>query len=560
MIEDFRGIHYLKWRPSTGLTALVGPGDSGKTTILDALGLLFSSRWSHTFTDNDFHGPATATKGFLIQATVVEPPAELLGLGTFMGYVRGVDAKGEINDEPDTDRPALTVELRVDRYLEPVWQVIADRQSTPGVLRASHRAAFGVVRVGGDNVTDLRWSRNSALLRMTGAADQRPTGQALVEASRAAKSATVQAFNELNGIAEKVTVQAHLLRGIQPTATLSAALNSDSFQLGEGAVSLHNGDVPLERHGLGSRRLTGVAVQLANSEDARILLVDELEAGLEPFRIRHLLRALEQRTSDESHLSQVFVTTHSPVVLRELNHSNLTVIRREPSGRTRAIIPSPTFQGVLRKNAEAFLGPNVLVCEGVTEAGFARGVYSHAEENNPLLITAVSTADAGGDGNLVKYATAFAELGYRTAVFCDHDSDVDLSSLPPSATLIRSDNGRSTEQQVIGSLSADGLRRALKHGLTNASHQSVVDALRSRGCEESVTTRILTEEAVPGAQLDIMRGALGALAKDKDSAWFKSLSGGEHLAAIVLADQEAIREGTSALRIVHELRAWAASV
>lgn len=547
----------MEWRPVSGITALVGPGDSGKTTILDALGLLFSPRWNHTFTDNDFYGPSTAVEGILIRATVVKPPAGLLGLDAFMNYVRGVDpATGAIVDEPDTETPALTVELRVDRYLEPVWQVIADRQSTPGVLRASHRAAFGVVRVRSDNVTDLRWSRNSALLRMTGVEDQRPTGQTLIEASRAAKSATLNSFHELTEIADKVQTQARLLRGIRAEATLSAALNADSFQLGEGAVSLHSDDVPLERHGLGSRRLTGVAVQLANSEDARVLLVDELEAGLEPFRIRHLLRALELRTSDVSPLAQVFVTTHSPVVLRELSHSNLAVIRNERPHGTRAVVPDATFQGALRKNAEAFLAPSVLICEGATESGFARGVYAHAEGGDLKLMTAVATADAGGDGYLIPYATAFANLGYRTAVFCDYDSKIDLSTLPSSTTLIRCDESKCTEQQIIESFSADALRQVLEHGLTNSSPESITDALAARGCPASVTEKVLATETVPDAHLTLLRQALARLAKKEGPKWFKSTSGGEILAGIALNDSEAMKAGTAAARIVHELTAW----
>ncbi|MFE5837551.1 ATP-dependent endonuclease [Arthrobacter sp. NPDC056493] len=560
-IENFRGIKLLEWRPQVGITALIGPGDSGKTTILDALGLLFSPRWSHSFTDNDFHKPENEVDGFLIRATIAEPPAELLGLDAFMPYIRGVDpVTGGIVDEPDTEKPALTIELRVDRFLEPVWQVVADRQESPGVLRASHRAAFGVVRVTSHNVADLRWSRNSALLRLTDSAVQRPTGQALIEASRAAKRATASAFHELSGVTSKVQSQAQLLRGLPADATLVAALNADSLQLNEGAVSLHSGEVPLERHGLGSRRLTGVAVQLTGAENARVLLVDELEAGLEPFRIRHLLRALEARVTDTSVLSQVFVTTHSPVVLRELNYSNLSVIRSDPATQTRAIVPGPTFQGALRKNAESFLAPNVLICEGVTEAGFARGVYAHAEESNPQLITAVATADAGGEGNLVAYAKAFADLGYRTAVFCDNDTKTDLSGLPLSTRLIRCDESKCTEQQVIASLSKEGLRRVLEHGLANSAQQAMTDALAARGCDRSVTESILSGGVVSEESTAIAGQALWHLAKKEGTKWFKSTTGGEVLAAIALSDDQATREPSPAARVVRELLAWGTGV
>ena len=38
-IRNFRSIRLLTWQPSPGLNCLIGPGDSGKTTILDAIDL-----------------------------------------------------------------------------------------------------------------------------------------------------------------------------------------------------------------------------------------------------------------------------------------------------------------------------------------------------------------------------------------------------------------------------------------------------------------------------------------------------------------------------------------
>lgn len=564
-VENFRGIARLEWMPHTGMTALVGPGDSAKTTILDAVGLLFSPRWNHTFTDNDFNDASKEDCEITIRATVVNPPVELLRMEAFANYTRGVDrSTGEIVDEPDTEDPALTIELRVDRYLEPRWQVIADRQPEAAPLRASHRAAFGVVRIGSDNVTDLRWSRNSALLRMTGTAGQTPTAQALVEASRAAKKATMEAFTELDVIAKKITHEARALRAVSATATLSAALNSDSLQLGEGSVSLHEGGIPMERHGLGSRRLTGIAVQLADSADARVLLVDELEAGLEPYRIRHLLRSLNNRIQTPGPLSQVFLTTHSPVVLRELVHSQLGVVRRS-SAQTIIRTPAPSMQRILRANAEAFLAPRVLVCEGATEAGFARGVYAHAETRDASIIAAVGTADAGGEKNLIEYAAAFNKLGYQAAILCDYDTSLDLSSValdrngaPPNLTIIRCDKGKWTEQQVAESLGRESLKAAIKHGIDALGAESVTSTFNNHGCTPAILEAVLSDDKVCDDDLRKTRTALGQESGkgNNTSKWFKSVSGGEDLAGLLLSDSNDYMSAPAA-RLVSELEAWA---
>jgi putative ATP-dependent endonuclease of the OLD family len=39
-IKRFRGIKTLSWRPARGVNAILGGGDIGKTTILDAISLL----------------------------------------------------------------------------------------------------------------------------------------------------------------------------------------------------------------------------------------------------------------------------------------------------------------------------------------------------------------------------------------------------------------------------------------------------------------------------------------------------------------------------------------
>ncbi|WEZ86299.1 AAA family ATPase (plasmid) [Rhizobium sp. 32-5/1] len=55
-IENFRAIKALRWLPGPGINCLIGPGDSGKSTVLDAIDLCLGARRSLTFTDADFHG------------------------------------------------------------------------------------------------------------------------------------------------------------------------------------------------------------------------------------------------------------------------------------------------------------------------------------------------------------------------------------------------------------------------------------------------------------------------------------------------------------------------
>ena len=77
-IQNFRGIKELDWKLPTDqrLVALVGPGDSGKSTILDAVHFLLGDRWNVPFADTDFFG-GDVEKPISIRALVMDIPAAL---------------------------------------------------------------------------------------------------------------------------------------------------------------------------------------------------------------------------------------------------------------------------------------------------------------------------------------------------------------------------------------------------------------------------------------------------------------------------------------------------
>ncbi len=54
-IRNFRGLRELSWFPKPGVNCLIGPGDSGKSTILDAIDLAVGARRQYVFSDSDFH-------------------------------------------------------------------------------------------------------------------------------------------------------------------------------------------------------------------------------------------------------------------------------------------------------------------------------------------------------------------------------------------------------------------------------------------------------------------------------------------------------------------------
>src|SRR2546428_810527 len=54
-VDRFRGIQNLDWDVRDYFICLVGPCESTKSTILDAIDLALSTRWNVQFDDTDLH-------------------------------------------------------------------------------------------------------------------------------------------------------------------------------------------------------------------------------------------------------------------------------------------------------------------------------------------------------------------------------------------------------------------------------------------------------------------------------------------------------------------------
>ena len=69
-------------------------------------------------------------------------------------------------------------------------------------------------------------------------------------------------------------------------------------------------------------------------EPPRVLLIEEPENGIHPARLKEIIRILKQLVSEQSH-TQVLMTTHSPYVLHEFTPEEVTLCVREPNGEVK---------------------------------------------------------------------------------------------------------------------------------------------------------------------------------------------------------------------------------
>ena len=159
-IKNFRGIQNFDQNFDNGSVCIIGRGDSGKSTILEAINLVLSSSWTMSFYDSDFYNCQIDTP-IEIEATITNIPEKQLA--KYGMFVRGIAANGSIIDDMESEeaneaKEALTIRLTVTKDLEPVWTVVSYRGQESVTITAADRTKMNVSSI--SDYTDRHFSLN----------------------------------------------------------------------------------------------------------------------------------------------------------------------------------------------------------------------------------------------------------------------------------------------------------------------------------------------------------------------------------------------------------------
>ena len=545
-VKNFRGIRRLEWDIKADVVCLIGPGDATKSTVLDAIASALSHGRFLGLSDADFHG-ANIKEPIVIEVTVTNPPSHLLTESKYALFQRGWSADKGLSDDPGPDDDAaLTVRLRVDDDLEPQWTVTKESNDEGRVVGWKDRAALQVFRIDDSINTHLAWGRGSALAALT--ADDDEIDSTLTAASRQAREAVFAAPHEkLNAAAEAAYEHAVAL-GVPSGSPFQPGLDAGAMG-GAARLSLHQGTVPLSYAGLGTKRLVALALQRANISGGSVVLVDEIEHGLEPHRLLHLLRSLREAIEgdDDPGLGQVFLTTHSAETVAELGADELHVVRSEDGVTTIERVPDAFTdadeidpQAITRAGAAALLARRVIVAEGRTEIGYLRAMASawNTSRGTPITHRGTTTMDGGGS-QAAKRAIGFARLGYETALFVDSDTPLDppVESVSASGVKVVQWAGTvSIEERIALDLPDNGLEELVQLAIELVEDQeAVLSAIHAQlpdGAARLEMPSVLSW-ATPATTINAIRAAIGKAAKRKN--WFKGIEQAERLGNLVSA-------------------------
>ena len=559
-ISHFRGIDSFEQSFSNGITCIIGRGDSCKSTILDAIAYTFAQSWSLRLNDSDFYN-CDPSSPIIIEGTVSDIPDDLIV--KYHNHLRGITSDGRLIDDMESDdaieaQEVLTVRLSVSKDLEPSWDVVSYNGTEPSTIKSTDRGKLNIFSV--SDYSDRHFSLNKgnplySLYRQLNNEPHPENENLVLNVVRDAKNAFDDNLGlRFESVIEKIKSVAGEL-GITLNE-MKAMLDHKDIAISENKVSIHEDGIPFRLKGKGSKRLLSLAIQLALTQPSGIILIDEIEQGLEPDRVQHLVNVLSKYED-----KQIIITTHSSNVIVEIPCTSLFIMRK---GSYNLQHVEGEMQGCIRKNPEAFFARKIIVCEGATEIGFCRSINEYRISHNKTSASCMGIRFADGAGNeMINYVLGFKDLSYPTALFCDSDC-VNINNRKQEfrdleINVIDSEDNCSIEQQVFKDVPWNVVKALIKIAIEKVidddgktyeeAEKKIFDATNAQlDCRMAQMTNWYQNES------DDLRTALGLAAKNKN--WYKKQTYGERMGRCILTSYSDLAESCRLKFIIDSISNW----
>lgn len=361
MIKQFHVENYKALRDVTldltPIHVLIGPNDSGKTSLIEALAAVcrsadyplpqaFVGRW-------DGADLVFARDVERIVSLGVHEENEVAGID--IDYEIGVRFSQSGRDPKLVDekirrgnqswslgdhvrnQPTQTSMQQIYRRVEHVrnWLTPKVVDSDQQAITSIHDAISGV--------QIYRW--NARLLSLPCALDEnsrfamQASGFGLARVLDAILGYNRPQFEKLESRFKQLFPSIEALR-ILPTGGYRTQPTEDEFvpmltrETGKGIFVRfrgHEADVPATHLSEGVLLMLAYLAILYSPEPPRLLLIEEPENGIHPKRLQEVLAILRQLVSEQQH-TQIILTTHSPYVLDSFQPEEVTLCRKNADG------------------------------------------------------------------------------------------------------------------------------------------------------------------------------------------------------------------------------------
>ena len=413
-IRRFGCIENTSWKPRKGLNCLIGPGDSGKSTILAAIRLLLSPSPNNYASEYDYY-LRRIEKEFEIEAIIGGLSDDFLAalrIPTLWGWKEG--ALTPLPDEDGADA-VLRVQVRGTSDLELIYEIVTQSgDPVPFGVRLRQLCNLVVMGMDEDDSRELRMGNGSILDRCFDDLDLRLQMQKVVQEASSHLSlptAATSALGEIEAVFSRAELPRNLSLGIVP--------NSRGYFL-PSMIALTTGSnkleaIPLTFAGRGTKRMAVMHLAGNLVKGVPILVGDEPERGLEPYRQRVTMKYTRRSLRGGG---QAFLVTHSNSILSELHSGALW---RVVSGSLPVEIKGKLVGRLLREQPEFFLARTPIICEGPTEVGFLKVMLKYLHQCD-IDAAGLFLADGNGNDNACRTGEEMAACSLKCGVFIDNEA------------------------------------------------------------------------------------------------------------------------------------------
>lgn len=496
-INNFRGIGNLEHTFDKNLNCIIGHGDSGKSSLLDAVSLVLSPYYSISFDDGDFY-KCNISNPIEIEATLINIPDAIIS--KYDTHLRGV-ASGRIiddmeSDDAETAESAITVKLTVNKNLEPIWELVTDRGQEPRAISAYDRGLLNIFVVNEFTDRHFNFNKGNPLYKLFNQSKSNSIDTAqtdvLIDTLRETKDKIdLELYGKFYEVTKKIIEAAKLL-GID-IPELNAAFDFKDILIKENKVSLHEDGIPLRLRGKGSKRLISLAIQLSIVDEPSVILID-------------------------------------------LPH---------------------TFQATVRKNPEALFAKRIIVGEGSTEIGLCRALNEYRERNEKESLACLGICIADGHGNnMTEYILNFRKLEFDVCLFCDTDNgkfnDKKQVLIDSGAIIFDCEEKKSIEDQLFKDLPFETIKNIIDFVIDEniIQRNSLIQSINSNIIGNKITS---IEDIISQDRKDI-RKALGVSSKNNN--WFKNITKGTAIGKKIFNDYDELKPSTKLKEILDGLTSW----
>lgn len=419
-IERYRGIRELRWCPAPGINCLIGPGDVGKTTILEAIATVLSGAPGRVASEHDYFN-GEVSEGYTIEVLLGDLDDELLSAWPAAPLWTWWADRCVVQADPDPDgEGVLCVRACASPDLE-IEHVVIDPSEGANSLSPSKRQLFGLATIGSaaGAYRELRMSRGSLLYRNVEHEQLRGLLTDAVQATR-------DTFAPGEDVEKRLEALSRALEEIAPgNRNLSLAMVSPRGQSLLGMIGLfeqREKPVPLANAGLGTQKLALFVLARMLAVGSPLFVIDEIESGLEPFRQRDLIARIRDTVGPHG---QAFMTSHSPAVVGETTISELARMDPPVDGVSQVSALPRELERTLRRDPEALLSRLMIIVEGQTELGLLEVLLRHQAKLAGTSLGALGLRLLDGDGQpgVFRLTDALCVTRREFAAFLDSEHE-----------------------------------------------------------------------------------------------------------------------------------------